>query len=850
MRARRLIALLALLGTGVQAQILPPEEHPSLLFTAEEIPALRDRLERQPYASWWEVVEQRARSQPESYADERAKVRQAKSLAFAYVITAEETWAKEAVALLEAVKFPPRGGDMGERHLEGEVVALYAAAYDMLHDYLLEDPERLAEIRGILAEEAHRLYRGIKIDLGILTYRLHDTPHLDNWHLRVYGGLGLAAFALSDHEGSNGSAPSDWAGRAFELVARTLDFQIDGRDGGYSEGPFYARYAADLYIPYLLALKNRAGIDLFSDPTVEKMHAWSVNLRLPNGRRPNIDDSHLNDFYGHYLAAVDADGGVHRWDWENNEDGLYVREFSEMDAIAFYDDRVEARSPDRGPTIFMPGAGDAVFRSDWSAAATYMLLRGEHGKTRERGLGHEHPDETSFLIYARGEMLTLDAGYINFTNHNKVNKGRNHSLVQVDGKGPPLLTIGSLAVGGGNDAFIENFYASPFIDYAEVRARYQDVDVVRRVMFPAKSYFIIADELNAKEDHLYEWRLHGNGGGTSGGEYQRSGNLARWTRAGAELLVYQPVREGRSLTEVNAPHSFSFLEELTHTALRVQQSGRDVEFLTVLYPRRLEEQEPLFATLETGGGEAVQVEMENRRDLTWMRHAGAATTVFDSPDGTVQSDARFGFLRFEGAQLQALALQQGSFLTLGRREVVSATSTIDLSLELGEETGAGYVRGSDTGYRISLALGRAVEEASFGKMPLALDTADGAQVLELEGEGALDLTFGAVDQPHTAVAEEANRPTGFRLHDNWPNPFNAQTQILYEIPDDTFVRLDVFDLKGQRIRSIISGHQLAGTFQTSWDGTDDRGHDAGSGIYMMRLEAGAYREVRKMLMLR
>jgi flagellar hook assembly protein FlgD len=88
------------------------------------------------------------------------------------------------------------------------------------------------------------------------------------------------------------------------------------------------------------------------------------------------------------------------------------------------------------------------------------------------------------------------------------------------------------------------------------------------------------------------------------------------------------------------------------------------------------------------------------------------------------------------------------------------------------------------------------------------------------------------------------------LYANWPNPFNAQTQILYDLPYDAFVRLDIFDLTGQRIRSIVAGHQPAGTFRTSWDGTDDQGHKAGTGIYMIRLRAGVYRQVRKMLMLR
>ena len=111
--------------------VLPAELHPSLLFTAAEIPLLKDRLERQPYSTWWQTVRARAESTPASFTDERTRARYAKSLAFAYVMTDEETFAQRAVELLEQMKFPPRGGDLGEPHAEGEVVALYAVAYDM-----------------------------------------------------------------------------------------------------------------------------------------------------------------------------------------------------------------------------------------------------------------------------------------------------------------------------------------------------------------------------------------------------------------------------------------------------------------------------------------------------------------------------------------------------------------------------------------------------------------------------------------------------------------------------------------------------------------------------------------------
>ena len=84
----------------------------------------------------------------------------------------------------------------------------------------------------------------------------------------------------------------------------------------------------------------------------------------------------------------------------------------------------------------------------------------------------------------------------------------------------------------------------------------------------------------------------------------------------------------------------------------------------------------------------------------------------------------------------------------------------------------------------------------------------------------------------------------------WPNPFNSQTQILYQLPDEAFVTLDVLDLTGQRVRSLVTGHRQAGANRTLWDGTDDRGYDVGTGIYMMRLRAGPHRAVRKMLILR
>ena len=849
MIALALCATLALVPMGAAAQTLSAEVHPGLLFSAEDIPLLKERIQREPYATWWQTVLQRARTVPATFADERAEVRYAKSLAFAWLMTDDAAFAERALEVMQGVAFPPRGGDLGEPHNEGEVVAQYAVAYDILHPYAAaNDPQALQAMRSILGEEADRLWKGIvigKVGLGPfkVKIRLHETPHLDNWHIRAYGGLGLAAMALSEYTSGEGT-PQEWADRALEMVTSSLDFQIEGRDGGYAEGPFYSRYAADVYLPYLFALKNRTGLDLFADPKIEKTHKWSLNLRLPNGRRPNIDDGHVDDFYGHYLAAVQASGGIHRWDWENNERGLYVRQFAEMDAIALYDDSVPAQEPTHGPSVFMPGAGDAVFRSDWSAAATYMLLRGENGTAREHGFAHEHPDGTSFVLYAAGEMLAVDAGYINFDNHDKVNKGRNHNVVLVDGNGPPRRTLPVVGtIGDRNDAFIEAFFTSAAGDYAEVCTAYRGVELRRRVFFADHRYFFVADEIDDPgRRHAYEWRLHGNGGGTSGGAYARVGNLARWTREKAELLAFLPDQAGRVALESEAIHSFDYRQEQTHAVLRVQQEGVDGRYLAVLYPRAIGEAEPAFETASAQGAEAAVVTLAGVRDLAWLRNGNASEVAVSGPDVRLVTDARFGYIRYVDGQLTRFAAQDATYLLADGETVFQASEMIDVSMERDDYTG--FVRGPDAGYQLKMPhAGNEWTAARFLDGEWRGTAVEGEMiVLELAGAGTLEL---GSDQHVEAQKGAQPRPERYALHPNAPNPFNPTTKIRFDLPTSSLVRLTVYNVLGQEVARLVERQMPPGQHEVEWDATGYR-----SGLYFYALKADSYRAQRKMILLR
>ena len=443
-------------------------------------------------------------------------------------------------------------------------------------------------------------------------------------------------------------------------------------------------------------------------------------------------------------------------------------------------------------------------------------------------------------------MLALDAGYINFVNHSKVNRGRNHNVILVDGEGPPLTIIGGESVDGGNDAFIEQYFTSTFMDYAEVRAGYEGVGVRRRVMFPGRKYFVVADELRDDQTHRYEFRLHGHGGGSSGGSYAREGSLARWTRTGAELLAYMPPRESLEFSERDTLHSFDYLEEPTHTVFRAEQSSDNAEFLTVLYPRPLDQAEPVFSGVEAQGGQVAQVVLGEVEDLAWLQEMAASTIAFEGPVGSLSSDGRFGFVRFEGQKLTGFNVQDGSYLNAGEGSAFTATEAVDFSLEVGDTWLEGFVRGPDTGYQLTIPLVGSVESLTFGGTLIDMSLADdGMLTMDLAGEGALSLALS------TVVLEEAQaRPSEFRLLPNYPNPFNARTTIVYQLPQHARAQLTVYNLVGQPVKRLVDGVQPAGAYLVSWDGTDSAGKAVGSGVYLYRLEAGEYRQTRRLLLLK
>ena len=93
-------------------------------------------------------------------------------------------------------------------------------------------------------------------------------------------------------------------------------------------------------------------------------------------------------------------------------------------------------------------------------------------------------------------------------------------------------------------------------------------------------------------------------------------------------------------------------------------------------------------------------------------------------------------------------------------------------------------------------------------------------------------------------------PSDFVLMQNYPNPFNPTTTITYSIPQQKNVVLEVFNVKGDKIATLVNGRVSAGTYTVTWDGKDGLGRSVPSGIYLCKIQAGAYQHTIRMLLLK
>ncbi|MFH1891549.1 MAG: LamG-like jellyroll fold domain-containing protein [Candidatus Zixiibacteriota bacterium] len=139
---------------------------------------------------------------------------------------------------------------------------------------------------------------------------------------------------------------------------------------------------------------------------------------------------------------------------------------------------------------------------------------------------------------------------------------------------------------------------------------------------------------------------------------------------------------------------------------------------------------------------------------------------------------------------------------------------------------------------------------------------DGSQLLDISfvGSGKIELInsiavakgggrLNTSVHNHNGLADDM-LPRDFALYQNSPNPFNPATEIAYGLPFATRVRLEVYNLLGQKVTTLVDGYRPAGKHAIIWNGTDSSGDAVASGVYFYKLATDRFTDTRKMLLLK
>jgi hypothetical protein len=93
-------------------------------------------------------------------------------------------------------------------------------------------------------------------------------------------------------------------------------------------------------------------------------------------------------------------------------------------------------------------------------------------------------------------------------------------------------------------------------------------------------------------------------------------------------------------------------------------------------------------------------------------------------------------------------------------------------------------------------------------------------------------------------------PITYKLYNAYPNPFNPKTTLHYDLPEDAMVNITIYDMMGRVVNTLVNGSQTAGYKSIQWNATNNIGQPVSAGLYLYSIEAGEFRQTKKMILLK
>ena len=120
-----------------------------------------------------------------------------------------------------------------------------------------------------------------------------------------------------------------------------------------------------------------------------------------------------------------------------------------------------------------------------------------------------------------------------------------------------------------------------------------------------------------------------------------------------------------------------------------------------------------------------------------------------------------------------------------------------------------------------------------------------------DGEYTVESEVGEFVFENTSLSTDNElTPLSFRLHQNHPNPFNPVTTLRYDLPEDAVVNITIYDMMGRVVSNLVSSQQRAGYKSVQWNATNNTGQPVSAGLYLYTIQAGDFRQTKKMVLLK
>ena len=731
--------------------ILPAKEiHPSLYFTAEQLTAIRARVQAGGYyAQLWDIIQNEV-STLHALAPEKTDYSQrpwmAKVLAFHYLMTGEKKSRDVAIkALMMAFDGIPYEGikkeDLSSLKIgdiyRGTWIQNYSESYDWLYNDLT--PEQNKTIREKLAREAQWWFE------NFIGKPLDISPRPHNHRSKLAWGVGTLALTLSSD--LRASKWLEWS----LAQSNTVTQYMFSADGIYREGGHYYVYSLVNLIPFLYHYKNVSGVDLF--PAFQPAFEWPLQTRMSHGWLAPIEDSYLKPVPTHLVAAAYRNsatklsssaklGNVLQWGyfttdlWTRNYTGASNDFTLATEEFILYDATIQAVAPDASPNQLLEG-GQVAFRDAWSRANPNSRFLLFHGVPEADN--HYHYDQLSFTLEGGGTILASDAGYApdGYSDKKRTEwylTPQAHNLVTANGQGP---IDAQTNVANETRYFLD----TPAFAFVEKRAPYPTGATIRRdIAFIAKDYFVVADYLNAKDTTTFDLYLHGRG------KLQRQGNAAAWTTEedkfgpSAKLYAFFSPANATFTQKQNGGFNFFGKEEDLFDYLQVTQKANDARLMQILVPRAPKDAAPTFQDLSKENVTAAQISNGGSVD-TFLAQSCDANCPPASAN-RMTAAAAFAWTRAQTDRVVGYAMKDGTTISFDNQTLLTtdrpATLTLDLT-DANRVVGAVAKPNDAMAIKFALPSSKSVYRVTLDGKEIPFTIADAFALFTINASGNLEI---------------------------------------------------------------------------------------------------------------